>query len=404
MRWNLRTFVGAGVLAVILAGLLYVAFREEPALVDLHTVEQDAMRVTINADGQTRIRDVFDVATPITGIALRAPVEVGDTVEAGETVVASVEPVEPALLDARSRIQAEAAVREAEAALHVAESEVRKAEEDRTYADQQFDRARQLVERNATSITRLEDAAQQLAIADAALDASRSRLDMASGGLDRARAVLITPEVDTGASGSCCVELTAPADGVVLERVIVSERPVLAGDLLLSIGDPSDLEIVADLLSSDAVGLEPGTRAIVERWGGPHPLEARLRRIEPAARTRVSALGIEEQRVDAVFDLVSPVDERPGLGHGFSVFLRIVEWEAEDVLQIPLSALFRDGDAWAVFVDDGGRARLQHVEPGRRNDMAAEIAAGLEAGDRVVVHPGDAIADDAAIAERSAPS
>jgi HlyD family secretion protein len=199
------------------------------------------------------------------------------------------------------------------------------------------------------------------------------------------------------------VHLTAPADGVVLDLGVVSERPVVAGDLLLSIGDPVDLEIVADLLSSDAVRLEPGSRAIVERWGGPHALEARLRRIEPAARTKVSALGIEEQRVDAIFDLVSPVGERPGLGHGFSVFLRIVEWEAEDVLQVPLSALFRDGDAWAVFVAEGGRARLQPVEPGRRNDMAAEIEAGLETGDRVIVHPGDAVADGAAIAERAAP-
>ncbi len=173
---------------------------------------------------------------------------------------------------------------------------------------------------------------------------------------------------------------TAPTDGVVLELDVISERPVAAGTPLLSIGDPTDLQIVADLLSNDAVRIAPGARAIVERWGGPQPLEARLVRIDPAARTKVSALGIEEQRVDAIFDLVSPPEDRPGLGHGFSVFLRIVEWEADDVLQVPLSAVFRQDGDWAVFAVEDGVARLRTVEIGRRNGRFAEIRGGLEPG------------------------
>jgi HlyD family secretion protein len=198
------------------------------------------------------------------------------------------------------------------------------------------------------------------------------------------------------------VRLTAPVDGVVLSVDVVSQRAVTAGTTLVTVGDPTDLEIVADLLSSDAIRVSPGTRAIVERWGGPNALEAELRSIDPVARTKVSALGIEEQRVDARLDILSPPDARAGLGHGFSVFLRLIEWEEEAVLQAPLSALFRQGPDWYVFVADNGIARLTQVEAGRRNEVSVQILSGLEPGMRVVTHPSDQIADGAEIVERSA--
>lgn len=386
--------------AAVAGGLLYVSFRPEPVPVDLHTIESGTLTITVDVDGTTRVKELFEVAAPISGVALRSPVEVGDRVTAGDTVVAEVEPVEPALLDARSRLQAEASVREAEAALSVAETDLARAREDQLYARTQYDREATLVERGVSSITRLEDAHQKRAIADAAVAAAEARVEQAEGALARARAALTGPAVASDSERSCCTRILAPADGVVLSVDVISERPVTAGTLLLTIGDPGELEIVADLLSSDAVRLPEGARASVERWGGA-PLEARLRSIEPAARTKVSALGIDEQRVDAIFDLVSPAEERTGLGHGFAVFLRIVEYEEPDVLLLPLSAAFRSGDGWAVFRADGDTVQRVPVELGRRNGRVAAVTSGLDAGDRVVVHPSDKLGDGALIVQRT---
>lgn len=387
--------------ATVAGGLIYVSFRPEPVPVDLHAVEKGTLTITVDVDGTTRVKDLYEVSAPITGVALRSPVQVGDPVVAGETVVASVEPVEPALLDARTRLQAEAGVREAEAALEVARTDLARAIEDRTYAESQFDREETLVERGVSSITRLEDAHQRKVIAEAAVTAAQARIEQAEGTLARARAALTEPAMDLEGGTVCCTQILAPANGMVLSIENVSERPVAAGTLLLTIGDPSDLEIVADLLSSDAVRLPGNARASVERWGGV-PLEARLESIEPAARTKVSALGIDEQRVDAIFDLVSPAEDRTGLGHGFAVFLRVVEYEEADALLLPLSAAFRSGEGWAVFRATGDTVEQVPVELGRRNGRFASVTSGLSAGDRVVVHPSDTLADGALIVERSA--
>jgi HlyD family secretion protein len=383
----------------LLGGLAYVAFREDPVPVDLIEVISAPMQVTIDADGKTRIRDLFEVAAPIAGTALRAPVAVGDPVVAGETVVARVEPATPTLLDARSRAQAEAAVAEAEAALEVARTDLTRAEEEEVFARMQFERTQTLVERGVSTITQLETATQVLAVAEAAVASARSRIAMAEGTRDRAQAALVGPEGGAG-DAACCVDLTAPAGGVVLSIATISEHPVQAGAPLVTVGDPAELEIVADLLSSDAVRIAPGTRAIVERWGGPDALEAVLTRIEPAAETRVSALGIEEQRVDVIFDIVTPAEDRPGLGHGFSVFLRVVEWEEESVLQVPLGALFRRGDGWAVYVVADAVVEERAVTLGRRGARMAQVLEGLEAGERIVTHPSEAVADGVTVVDR----
>ncbi|MDJ0822830.1 MAG: RND transporter [Paracoccaceae bacterium] len=400
MNLSMRLIVSLGLLAAVVGGLFYVSIRVEPVAVDIHTLARGPMQITVNADGKTEIREVYEVAAPISGTAQRAPVHVGDRVVGGETVVAIVEPAAPALLDTRTRIQAEAALREAEGALHVAESDVTKAGEDMTYARTQFERAERLVNTGAASLTRLEDAEQRLNIALAAQASAQSRLEMAQGSVDRARAALIDPAEATAGDDTCCVQVLAPADGVVLEVFLESELPVIAGTKLLSIGDAGDLQIIADLLSSDAVRLPEGALAEVDRWGGP-VLEARLRAVEPAARTKLSALGIEEQRVDAVFDLVSAPEARPGLGHGFAVFLRIVEWQAEDVLPVPLSAVFRQGQGWAVYVDEGGFASLRQVELGKRNGRVAEVLDGLTAGERVIEYPSDQVSDGSPVIERT---
>jgi HlyD family secretion protein len=381
----------------IAAGLAVVAFRPAPVLVDVAPVTRGALAVMIPADGKTRIRDIWDVSAPIAGTAQRSPVAVGDHVVAGETVVAVVEPVIPALLDARSRAEAEAALRQAHAALAVAAAQLAEAEEARDYAEGQRDRAQALVERGVASVTRLEDAEQALRTAAAAVAAAESARAMQTGARDRAAAALIEPGESAPAHA---VEIRAPATGVVLAVGDESARPVLPGAPLVAIGDPTDLEIVADLLSADAVRLPPGARASVERWGGA-PLSAQLRSVEPVARTEISALGIEEQRVSAVFDLLDPPEARPALGHNFAVFLRITEWQAEDVLQIPISALFRDGEGWAVFRADDEGVTIVPVAIGRRSDSAAELLDGLTEGDLVVTHPPEALAEGVRITLRN---
>lgn len=401
MAFSNRTIVLTGIGVALVAGLSYVSFRTEPVPVDLATVIQGPLEVTVNADGESRVRDLYEVASPIAGTALRSPVEEGDPVIAGKTVVAIVRPSVSGLLDARSQLQAEAALQEALAAKHVAEADLKHAEETRRFAQSQYQRTQALVARGVASMTRMEDDAQRLAVANATIEAAQARIDMAQGAIDRARADLLSPEEREVDAEQCCIRLTAPADGVVLSVAAVSERPVAIGTPLVSIGDPAELELVADILSSDAVRLSPGAKAYVERWGGTEVLEASLVRIDPKARTKVSALGIEEQRVDAYFTMTSPPEARLGLGDGFSVFLRIIEWRAEDALQVPLSAVFRVNDGWATFVATDGIADRRPVTLGQRNDRMVEVLDGLMENERVITHPSDAIGPGAALVERS---
>ncbi|WP_460274224.1 efflux RND transporter periplasmic adaptor subunit [Celeribacter sp. ULVN23_4] len=388
------------IVAAFVAALLFIAFRQHPVAVDLAEVTRGHMEVTINADGKTRIRNLYEISSPIAGTALRSPVEEGDAVVAGDTVVAQVEPVAPSLIDARSRVQLEAAVREAEAAADLAQAQLRQSEEELSYAQSQFERTKALVTKGVSSVTALEDAQQVLSVQNAARDAAVSNVQMAQSSLARAQAALIEPGAEDVTGNSCCVSLTAPTSGKVLSITQVSEHAVSVGSSLLSIGDVTDLEIEADLLSSDAVGLKIGARANVERWGGTPALEARLKSLAPEAETHTSSLGIEEQRVSAVFDLITPAEERPGLGHQYSVFLEVVEWEADDVLMMPVSAMFREGAGWAVFVNDGGKARLRTIEIGHQSDRMVEVRFGLSEGDQVIPHPADTISDGVSIVDR----
>ncbi|WP_417248370.1 efflux RND transporter periplasmic adaptor subunit [Celeribacter sp.] len=386
------------IVLALVGALVFIGFRPHPIAVDVAEVTRGPMVVTINADGKTRIRNIYEVSAPISGTALRTPVEEGDSVVAGETVVARIEPVAPALLDTRTTGQLEAAVREAEAAYRLSKAQLRQAEEEMAFARREVERTQELVERGVASQTTLENAQQALSLRLAALDAAASGVDMSASSLARAKAAL---GVNGGEVDTRSVEILAPASGTVLEIAQESEHSVAVGAPLLTIGDVNDLEIAAELLSSDAVGLQIGAHAIVERWGGEEDLEARLVSLAPRAQTKVSSLGIEEQRVSAVFDLVTPSAEREGLGHQYAVFLRVVTWEAEDALRLPLSALFRDGEGWAVFVKDGNVARQVGIEIGVRSDDMVEVLSGLEDGDEVIVHPSDDITDGAAVIDRN---
>ena len=390
--------------AAALVGGLVWAFWPEPVPVDIAEAEPGPMQVTVAAEGVSRVREPYLVTAPITGTAARSPVAVGDNVARGETVVAVITPAAPALLDARSRAEAEAALREARATLEVARVNLARAETDLAHAEANLARNRELAARGVIPQRMLEDSLQMVETNRAAVEAGRSEIEMREATLARAQAVLMGPGVrPNDLPAEEAVEIGAPQSGTVLWLEDESARLVQAGAALLSIGDLADLEIEVDLLSADAVRLVPGAAATVERWGGDADLEAVVRRIDPRGFTRVSALGIEEQRVRVFLDLVSPPEARTGLGDAFRVFVRIVVWETEEALQLPISALFRSDGGWAVFRVEEGRARLTPVDIGRRTQTRAQVLSGLSAGDQVVAFPGDRVTEGSRVVPRELP-
>jgi HlyD family secretion protein len=390
-----------GLAALAAAGLVVWAFWPQPVPVDLAAARVAPMQVTVTAEGITRVRDPYLVTAPLTGIAARSPVDVGDTVTMDTTVVARIRPARPAFLDARARLQAEAAVTEAEAALSVAEANLARARGDLGHAEAELERNRALTERGVMARQMLEDAQVARDVAASAVAAAQSAVDLQKATVQRMQAQLVEPDSQPQRDDACCVDVLAPQSGTVLSVENLSERLVLAGTALLTIGDLADLEIEVDLLSSDAVRIAPGARAFVERWGGDEVLEARVRQIDPSGFTKVSALGIEEQRVRLRLDIVTPLNRRRGLGDQYRVFLRLVVWEADGVLQIPVSALFRSDGGWAVFRKVDGRAVLTPVEIGRQTTLDAQVLSGLAEGDRVVAFPGNEVDDGTRIALRA---
>jgi HlyD family secretion protein len=395
-----RTLIWSAIGLCIAGGLVY-AFRPQPVPVDLATVSRGALLETLDEDGVTRIRDVFTLSAPIAGRVLRIGAEAGDIVVAGDTVLARIEPAAPAFLDARTQAEAEADEQAAEAALTLARAELEQARAERDFARSELDRARRLIVNETISERALDEAERAWRSRSAAVDTAEAAVRMRAFELSRARARLVPPSqtVDT-ANGCDCVPITAPVDGRVLRVLQESEGTVASGTPLLEIGDPRDLEIVADYLSSDAVRIAPGQRVVIDDWGGGPSLAGMVRRVEPFGFTKVSALGIEEQRVNVVIDFTDPPQQWQRLGHGFRVEVRVVVWEGADVVRAPLAALFRNGADWAVFVADHGRAVLRPVVVGRRNDLAAEIVSGLAAGEQIVAHPNDRLADGSRIAAR----
>ncbi len=388
-------------LALILIATLVWAFIPKPIPVDLMTLQPGGMTVTVDEEGETRVHDVFVLSTPISGRALRIEAEVGDEVQAQQTKIAEIEPIDPTLLDPRSEAQARADIRAAEANLVLAEASVKEARVELDFAKSEYDRARKLRADAVMSERELEAAESTYKTRQAALETARANRQARQAELERARAELISPTQARVKSDDCaCVPIRSPVDGRILKILHKSEGVVAAGEALVEIGDPADLEIVADLLSSDAVKVEPGMHVIIDNWGGDHLLEGRVRRVEPFGFTKVSALGIEEQRVNVIIDFTSPREEWSRIAHGFQVDVRIVLWEGKEVLKLPLTALFRDGSNWAVFVDEDGVAVKRDIRLGRRTGLEAEIIDGLAAGERIVVHPSDKITQGVSIEAR----
>ncbi len=387
--------------AVALALVLAWLFRPAPVAVDFAVVARGPLSVTVSDEGETRVRDVFVVSAPVPGLMRRIELEPGDPVTALETVVAQIEPGDPSLLDVRSDAEARAGVQAAEAAQAYAKAEVTRAVAELEFARSELRRFSGLAERNSISANDLDAARRRESIARAGLDEAKARLGVQTSELARARARLLNPRSRRPDADCACVNVRSPVTGQVLRVLKESEGVVSSGTPLLEVGDPRNLEIVVDLLSTDAVQVRPGQRVEIEGWGGAGPLEGAVRRVEPFGFTKISALGIEEQRVNVIIDLVAPPERWRSLGHGYRVEPNIVLWESGDALQVPLSALFRAGERWAVYVERGGRAELRTVEIGQQNGLAVQILAGLEGGERVVVHPSDRVSAGSRLTERS---
>lgn len=382
---------------LMVGALLAVAFWPQEIAVDLGEVTRSTLQVTIDEEGETRVRRRFVVSAPVTARVLRIELEPGDPVVRDKTVIAELQPETPALLDARSRAEAEAAAAAARAVLGRTRAEVERARADLARLERELDRERDL---DASGLT----TRQAVDLREADVDAARETLRAAEFASASAASDLTRAEARLAPStggGRRVLSVTAPIDGVVLRRLRESEGLVPAGEPLVELGDPSDLEIVADLLSTDAVRVQPGASVLIDQWGGDTVLRARVRRIEPAGFTKISALGVEEQRVNVVLDLEDAAGAWVRLGDGYRVEVRIIVWEEADVVTVPTSALFRRGDAWAVFVADAGRARLAPVTIGQRSQTHAEVTGGLSPGDQVVLHPGDTLSDGTRLSPRA---
>lgn len=382
---------------VLLAALLAIGFWPSSTPVDLAPVARGTLRVTVDEEGETRVRHRFVVSAPVAGQVLRVTLEPGDAVRRGDTVLATLMPAAPVPLDARSRAEAEAAVAAARAALGAAKADLQRAGATLDLARSELNRYRDL-EREKIVPRQMLDA--KTAEAETAAEARRAAEFAVAGAeyqLEMARARLLQ---SSGRGQGHAIALKAPIDGVVLRRIQESEAVVPAGAPLLELGDARELEIVSDLLSSDAVKVTPGAAVLVEQWGGDQPIQARVRRVEPSGFLKISALGVEEQRVNVIMDFVDPPEVRPVLGDGYRVEVRIVLWEGESVLRVPASSLFRHGQDWAVYVFSAGQAALRPIQIGRMNGVEAEVRGGLSEGDLVVLHPGDALTDGSRITRR----
>lgn len=400
-RFVLTTAVG-----LLIAGALAAAFWPRPTMVDLAEVTRGSMMVTINEEGRTRVSEAYVVSTPVAGRLQRVAVDPGDAVVRGETTVAHMLPTNPAALDIRTREQALSAVQAAQAAVRVAHADLNAAKASEDFVAGELQRTESLAQRGITSEAALQRARQEFRVTQATVETAEAAIAMREADLANTQAQLIGFD-DQGLASvldgqhSDDIPLYAPATGRILRIIQQSETTLPAGAPIMEIGDvEGDLEVVVDLISSDAVQVGQGDRVIIEDWGGTDALAGEIVRIDPFGITKTSALGVEEQRVPVTIALSSPAPDRSGLGHGYRVEVRIVVWEAADVLRVPSSALFRVNDKWAVFVENEGLADLREIEIGRDNGVTAEVLGGLEAGVQVVIYPSAAVQTGSAIAKR----
>lgn len=385
MKRILNTILLLIVIAVVV-GLLVMWLRPTPLRVDVSTASRGSMRVTVDGEGKTRVRDRYVVAAPVAGRLRRIALRRGDNIVQRQ-LIAEIEPLPLAPLDPRQRAEAIGRVRAAEDAKAEVDRMVERYRASYEQAGRDLKRVETLAQEGVVSRQEVEETQTAVATSLREYEALRSRAERAAHDVEVARAALMAVN---RSPATATVMVQAPVDGRVLRVLEESERVVSAGAPLLELSNPSNIEAVIELLSTDAVKVAPGAVVFIENWGGPKALEGRVRLIEPSAFTKVSALGIEEQRVNVVIELT---DAESSLGDGYRVDGRVVVWETTDALRVPVSALFRRGDNWSLFCVENGIARLQDVEIGNLTSSEAEVKNGLEEGAVVITHPAKDITD-----------
>lgn len=373
----------------MVAALAVWSLMPNPVHVETALATRGNFVATVDEDGKTRIRERYVVAAPLMGRLGRIRLKPGDGVKADE-VIATLQPAPTAFLDPRSHAQAEERLGTAEAARERSKARLERAQAEAAQAKADLERKRKLAAIGAAPAQELEHAELALAVAERDLRAARFEDHAAGHAVEEAKAVLAQYR-DRGAPPDFWT-LRAPVDGVVLRVLQESETILQPGGAILEIGDPEDIEIVVDVLSTDAVEIHPGAAATIVNWGKAGELSGRVRRVEPAAFTKLSVLGVEEQRVNVLIDLLSPPSAWAGLGDAFQVDARIVVWSADDAIILPSGALFRTGETWSVYVVKDGRAQLRTVSLSRRAGRSAAASSGIEAGERVILYPNDKIA------------
>lgn len=384
--------------ALVGAGLVY-GFMPRAQPVDIATVKRAPLTVTVEEEGKTRVRDRYQVSAPVAGYVRRIELRAGDPVAGGQ-VLAVIEPARSVALDPRTRAQALAQLSAAGAALAVAQENLRAAAAAAQLAQLERVRAESLRQANFLSAHALDTARSAETRAQAAQQAAAYAVKVARFELEMARAASASPARLPARGAAEQLSVRAPVAGRVLRLQHESEGAVAAGQPLLEIGDPDTLEVEVEMLSTYAVRIAPGSRVILDRWGGDQAVQGRVRVVEPSGFTKISALGVEEQRVRVIVDITSPREAWAALGDGYRVEARFVLWAGAEVLQLPTSALFRKGAGWAVFVLKGGRAHLVPVETGQRAGLVTQVLSGLEAGTEIVSHPDDTLDDGVRVKPR----
>lgn len=395
-----RRVLQVGVGLLVAAAIAY-ALWPQPVPADFGRVVRGPLDVVVEEEGKTRIRERYIVSAPLAGRMQRITLKAGDPVVAGKTLLATIEPGDPALLDARAVAEADAKVKAATAAVEQTEPQLEQAKVALDFAQSQYKRIKQQIERNVSTQEDLErvemlvrSRSEELRSAQFARQIAQFELELAKAALPKSAAT------SDSIATQWRVEIHSPIDGRVLRVLHESAGIVTPATQLLELGDPTDLEIEVDVLSSDAVKVEPGARTLLVHWGRDEPIEGRVRLVEPSAFTKISALGVEEQRVNVIIDFTDPAAKRESLGDAYRVEARIVVWHAESVLKVPGSALFRHEEKWSVYEVVAGLARLRPVEIGHRNDLEAEILSGLAENAVVILHPSDRITDGTRVEAR----
>lgn len=385
-------------LASLLLALIAWGLWPKPVIVETGSVARSPLTVRVSEEGKTRVRNRYVVAAPVAGKMRRVPLKAGDAVEAGKTVLTVIEPVVAPLLDPRARAQAEAVIAMHEASRGKAAENLEAVRAALKMADADRDRMRNVRKEGTVSESERDRMEAESLIKAAEVRAMEFSIQVIDYELAQARAVLQRPDVSTTGN---LVEIKSPVSGRLLKVMQESETIVAPGTAILEIGDPTDTEIEAEILSRDAVSIQPGDSVEIEQWGGDHPLKGRVRLIEPAAFTKISALGVEEQRVIVLSDLIDPPKAAGMLGDRYRVEVRVAVWHSDDVLTAPSGALFREGNVWKTFVYQNESARLAVIEAGHSDGRFTEILSGLQAGDKVLLHPPDTVKDGAKVIERA---